>query len=114
MTTSEFKQFEQNIDYANGLIAGGHTFDHIRAVAPSSESLAVAHPDDLYRAAWVQAVSALDYWLHREIVKRAVALINDTGRERPEPLSRLAIPFGSVERMRREPIASVFRDYLES
>lgn len=114
MTTSEFRQFEKNIDYARRLIAGGDTFEDMRNAMPNFEDRSLADPDDLYRAAWVQAVSALDHWMHREIVRRAVALINDTGRERPEALSRLAIPFGSVERMRREPIANIFRDYLEN
>jgi len=114
MTASEFGQFERNIAYAMGLITGGRTLEEIRNTAANLGDLTAAHPDDLYRAAWVQAISALDHWLHREIIKRAVALINDTGKERPEPLTKLAIPFGSVERMRREPIANVFHDYLEN
>lgn len=113
MTSIEFRQFEQNIAYARNLISSGRTLEEIRTMVSNLGDLQAAHPDDLYRAAWVQAISALDHWLHREIIRRAIVLINDTGRERPDQLARLAIPFGLVEKMRQTPVSAILRDYLE-
>ena len=36
---------------------------------------------DLYRAAWVQAVSALDHWVHRELYDRALGCALNVGAE---------------------------------
>ncbi|TDC96134.1 hypothetical protein [Actinomadura sp. 7K507] len=109
-----FQQFEENIRYAEGLVIGGRALEGIRGIPNMNfGALSAAHPEDLYRAAWNQAVSALDHWLHREIIDRAVILTNDMGRERPAALQRLPMPFAMVERMHTESMRDVFREYLE-
>lgn len=111
---SPFEQFEENLQYAQGLVTGGRALEGIQAIPGRNfGDLSAAHPEDLYRAAWNQAVSALDHWLHREIIDRAVILTNDVGRQRPAPLRRLQMPFETVERMHREPMREVFREHLE-
>ncbi|MFI0352862.1 hypothetical protein [Actinomadura sp. 9N407] len=110
-----FKQFEENIRYTEGLVTGGRALEGIRSISgPNFGDLSAAHPEDLYRAAWNQAVSALDHWLHREIIDRAVTLISDLGRERPAALQRLQMPFETVERMRNASMQRIFREHLEN
>jgi hypothetical protein len=101
------QEFEENIQYARGLIAGGIALQGMQSFP--------AHPDDLYRAAWSQAVSAMDHWLHNEIIERAVRLANDVGNQRPQSMLNLKMPFEMVERINigREPSHVVFRDFLE-
>ncbi len=90
------QEFDENIQYARALIAGG--------VALQSLQNFPAHPEDLYRAAWNQAVSAMDHWLHDELIERAVRLANDTGNQRPQSMLNLRLPFEMVERTRSEPV----------
>ena len=99
------QEFDENIQYARALIAGG--------VALQSLQNFPAHPEDLYRAAWNQAVSAMDHWLHDELIDRAVRLANDTGNQRPQSMLNLRLPFEMVERTRSEPVYVVFRDFLK-
>lgn len=98
------QEFDENIHYARALIAGGAA---LRAL-PNFP----AHPEDLYRAAWNQSVSAMDHWLHDELINRAVRLANDTGNRRPQSMLTLRLPFEALERTRNEPIYVVFRDFL--
>lgn len=106
MTNSNLHEFEENIQYARGLIAGG--------IALQGRGLRnfPAHPEDLYRAAWNQAVSAMDHWLHDELIERAVMLANDLGNLRTSRMNDLKVPFADVERMRGVSFPVVFRDFL--
>jgi hypothetical protein len=99
------QEFDENIQYARALIAGGVALQRL----PNFP----AHPEDLYRAAWNQAVSAMDHWLHDELIERAVGLANDTGNQRPSSMLNLRLPFEMVERTRSEPVHVVFRDFLK-
>ncbi|SFE78742.1 hypothetical protein [Streptomyces mirabilis] len=103
MSTSPYQQFRDNLTYAEELIEAAR---YIR------EDLS----RDLYRAAWVQAVSALDHWVHQEVYERAVAIAMNTTAPRPAQLEKLPIPWMYMERTRHsgEPLAVVFREALES
>ena len=98
-------EFEENIQYARSLIAGGLALQSLQNFP--------AHPEDLYRAALIQAVSAMDHWLHDEIITRAIVLANDIGNPRPQSMKNLKMPFEMVERTRKDGIHVVFRDFLE-
>jgi hypothetical protein len=98
------QEFDENIQYAKALIEGGAALQALPKFP--------AHPEDLYRAAWNQAVSAMDHWLHDELIDRAVRLANDTGNRRPQSMLMLRLPFEALERTRHEPIYVVFRDFL--
>jgi hypothetical protein len=112
--TSQLRLFDENIEYARDLIAGGFALEGLRNFPTANYGdLGKAHPEDLYRAAWNQAVAAMDHWLHDEVIERAVKLANDTGNLRPPSLANLKIPFKMVERMREEGSHVVFRDFLE-
>lgn len=67
---------------------------------------------DLYRAAWVQAVSALDHWLHREIVGRAITIINDRPTPRPDRLRGYPVAWETVEDMQRRSIDEVMTEHM--
>jgi restriction system protein len=99
------QEFDENIQYAKALIAGGAALRGLQNFP--------AHPEDMYRAAWNQAVSAMDHWLHDELIDRAVRLANDTGNQRPQSMLNLRLPFEMVERTRSEPVYVVFRDFLK-
>ena len=112
--TPQLQLFDENIQYARDLIAGGVALQGLRNFpAANYGDLGKAHPEDLYRAAWNQAVAAMDHWLHDEVIERAVKLANDTGNRRPPSMLNLKMPFKMVERMRNEAVHVVFRDFLE-
>ncbi|MFI5966968.1 hypothetical protein ACIA8J_33035 [Streptomyces asoensis] len=67
---------------------------------------------DLYRAAWVQAVSALDHWLHREIVSRAIVIINDRPAPRPDRLKAYTVSWATVEDMQNRSIDDVMSEHM--
>ncbi|WP_167530496.1 MGMT family protein [Microbispora hainanensis] len=106
-TPAAFEQFQQNLQYARQLVDGGRNL----------ERLAVGSFDvtDLYRAAWTQAVAALDHWVTREIVDRAVALALSPEVRRPPKFSNLSIPVELFERVHHhdEPLGDSFRAHLE-
>jgi hypothetical protein len=113
VSPTPWQQFQQNITFARGMIDGGEAIGQIKAAGLiSTGTLIAAHPEDLYRAAWSQSISALDHWLHLEIVARAVTLIRDTGSPRPKRLNNLKVSFTYVDRMRTEERGAVFSEYL--
>lgn len=61
--TVAFAELVSNLGYARDLVRGGQYLEQLQVGA-----FDVA---DLYRAAWVQAVSALDHWVHCELYDRA-------------------------------------------
>ncbi|HWD04732.1 MAG TPA: DUF4268 domain-containing protein, partial [Amycolatopsis sp.] len=70
---------------------------------------------DLYRAAWVQAVSALDHWVHRELYDRALGFaITMSEQSPPTKFLKLRIPLTLFEGARREPenLPTAFAAYL--
>jgi hypothetical protein len=71
--------------------------------------------DDLYRAAWVQAVAAVDHWVKREVIERGVWLAQQPTAARPAKFNKLSISVELFERMHHgdEPLGEVFRARLE-
>lgn len=106
-TPAAFEQFQQNLEYARQLVDGGRNL----------ERLAVGSFDvtDLYRAAWTQAVAALDHWVTREIVDRAVGLALTPDVPRPDKFNNLSIPVELFEKVHHhdEPLGEMFRTHLE-
>ncbi|MEV0161305.1 restriction endonuclease [Nonomuraea fuscirosea] len=102
-----FEQYQRNLGYARQLVRGGRNL----------ERLGVGSFDvtDLYRAAWTQAVAALDHWVTQEIIDRAVALAQRPGVPRPNSFSKLTMPVELVEKVHHnaEPLADAFRVALE-
>lgn len=85
-----FHEFKQNLEYARQIVQGGRLLSGLQVGS--------FDVDDLYRAAWVQAVAALDHWVHEEIYHRAVTIAqqpNDTGK--PKKFLSFEIPMGLFE-----------------
>ncbi|GAA4512863.1 hypothetical protein GCM10023191_079210 [Actinoallomurus oryzae] len=102
-----FDQFQRNINYARQLIQGGQNLEHLKVGA--------FDVTDLYRAAWSQAVAAIDHWVTREIVDRGVVLALRPGVPRPAKFDKLTMPVALFEKIHHhsEPLAEVFRAHLE-
>ncbi|GAA4966631.1 hypothetical protein GCM10023238_38030 [Streptomyces heliomycini] len=55
-----------NLSYARRMVKAGRMLTPFRS--PTIDI------DDFYRAAWVQAVAAIDHWLHEEVLRRVAEL----------------------------------------
>lgn len=95
------------------MITGGRALEGLRGPQANYGDLSAAHPEDLYRAAWSQAVSALDHWLHEEVLRSAVALVASRQRPLPERLARLRLPLATVEEMAEDSKATVFGEFVK-
>ena len=84
-----FHEFGNNLAYARDLVRGGQHLEHLQVGA-----FDVA---DLYRAAWVQAVSALDQWVHRELYDRALGFALNVDVPRPARFLTIKIPMRLFE-----------------
>lgn len=82
--TSAFLDFRRNLDYAKQIVQSARLLSELRV-----GSLDV---DDLFRAAWVQAVAALDHWVHEEIYHRAVIIAQQQGTNKPRRFMAFEIP----------------------
>ncbi|MEV4157831.1 hypothetical protein AB0J48_32895 [Nocardia salmonicida] len=89
--TAEYLTFTVNIKYGRDLIEAGRTL--------ATLGVDVFDIGDLYRAAWTQAVSALDHWLHEEICARVKVLADETSG-RPHALQTFALPLAVVDDIR--------------
>lgn len=91
--TREFQAFRANIEYARRMVTAGRNL-----AAFQSPVLDIG---DFYRAAWVQAVSALDHWLHEELYRRVAELASKDDPHMPHQLTRFELPLSKVEEIRR-------------
>ncbi|MBG0813081.1 hypothetical protein [Planomonospora sp. ID82291] len=106
--TEAFQEFHRNLEYARDLVNGGRRLEQLKVGAFDI--------GDIYRAAWVQAVAALDHWVHQEIYSRAVRLAQQPGVERPDRFNRLQIPMELFERIHHHEasLGEAFREHLEA
>jgi hypothetical protein len=105
-TTSPLDELRANLNLARGLVAGGRALETL--------DIGKFEISDMYRAAWVQAVSALDQWAFREIYERALGLALDAAADRPPKFLKLQVPMGMFEDLyhRSGDIEKTFSDYL--
>ncbi|GAA3794282.1 hypothetical protein GCM10022226_12040 [Sphaerisporangium flaviroseum] len=102
-----FEQFQQNLGYARQLVHGGRNLERL--------GVGAFDVTDLYRAAWTQSVAALDHWITREIVDRAVSLALQPHATRPPKFIKLAIPVEMFEKVHyhNADLGQTFRTHLE-
>ncbi|MEU5979873.1 hypothetical protein [Streptomyces sp. NPDC047315] len=105
-------QFTTNIDFCRRMVHSGAALESAATSQLNLGDLSQVEHTDLYRAAWVQAVSALDHWLHREIVSRAIAIINDRPTPRPDRLKNYAVSWQTVEDMQSRSIDDVMTEHM--
>ena len=82
-----------NLSYARRMVKTGGMLTPFRS--PTIDI------DDFYRAAWVQAVAAIDHWLHEEVLRRVAELTVEDGPDMPPQLRRYELPLHRVEAVRR-------------
>ncbi|MEV0165208.1 hypothetical protein [Nonomuraea fuscirosea] len=87
--TPAFHNLERNLEYVHQLISAGKS---LATFAPANLDVG-----DLYRAAWVQAIAALDYWVSQEIYSRAIRLAQEPEVEKPKKFREFAIPMAVFE-----------------
>ncbi|MEW9527563.1 hypothetical protein [Microbispora sp. NPDC049125] len=88
-STPAFGDFQQNLGYARQLVEGGRLLSDLAVTSFDTE--------DLFRAAWVQAVAALDHWVHEEIYHRAVVIAQKRGGVKPRRFLEFDIPMELFE-----------------
>lgn len=91
--TRQFEAFQTNLSYARRMVKTGGMLTPFRS--PTIDI------DDFYRAAWVQAVAAIDHWLHEEVLRRVAELTAKDSPEMPPQLRRYELPLHRVEAVRR-------------
>ncbi|WP_399888382.1 hypothetical protein ACGH7X_25545 [Streptomyces sp. BBFR51] len=91
--TRQFEAFATNLSYARRMVKAGRMLSPFRS--PTIDI------DDFYRAAWVQAVAAIDHWLHEEVLRRVAELTAKDSPEMPPQLRRYELPLHRVEAVRR-------------
>jgi hypothetical protein len=103
-----FDEFWDNLNYARELVRGGQHLERLKVGAFDVE--------DLYRAAWVQAVSALDHWVHRELYERALGFVVNVGIPRPRKFLTLQIPMALFEDVHHhsKTLHETFLDHLRT
>ncbi|MFB7928676.1 hypothetical protein ACFC4C_06165 [Streptomyces sp. NPDC056039] len=91
--TRQFEAFMTNLSYARRMVEAGRMLTPFRS--PTIDI------DDFYRAAWVQAVAAIDHWLHEEVLRRVAELTAQDSPEMPPQLRRYELPLHRVEAVQR-------------
>jgi hypothetical protein len=91
--TRQFEAFMTNLSYARRMVETG------RMLTPfQSPTIDI---DDFYRAAWVQAVAAIDHWFHEEVLRRVAELAARDSPDMPHRLRVYELPLHRVEAVRR-------------
>ncbi|MGW0731631.1 hypothetical protein [Streptomyces sp. NPDC002851] len=91
--TREFQQFQTNLKYARKMVVAGQGLSTFR---PQGVDV-----DDFYRAAWVQAVAAIDHWFHEVLFRRVAELTAEDSPGMPHQLTRFELPLSKVEEVQR-------------
>jgi hypothetical protein len=90
---SPFDNFRRNLDYARSLADAGRRFGELR--------IGLFEIDDVFRAAWVQAVAALDHWVRQEVHSRMLEMTKQWQSRRPSGFSRFPVPMDVLENVYR-------------
>jgi restriction system protein len=88
-TTWAYSDLGRNLNYARSLTSAGIHLEQLQ--------VASFEVDDVYRAAWVQAVAALDHWVHQEIYDRMGRLSEKPLGKKPEKYRNLSLPLAAIE-----------------
>jgi len=91
--TREFQAFRTNIEYARKMVLAGQSLAAFQSP--------VFDIGDFYRAAWVQAVSAIDHWFHEVLYRRVAELAVQDSPGMPYQLNNFELPLKKVEEVRR-------------
>jgi restriction system protein len=87
-----FVNLQRNLNYARNLATAGQ---HLTQLQVGSFEVA-----DVFRAAWVQSVAALDHWVRQEIRARMRWLATHPGAEKPAGFKGFPLTLGLWEEVR--------------
>jgi restriction system protein len=90
-TSAAYDNLSRNLNYARNLTAAGSHLEQLK--------VSLFEVTDVYRAAWVQAVAAIDHWVHQEVCDRMVRLSLDPTSKKPPGYSRFQLPLDLVEKV---------------
>jgi len=88
-TPSAFDNLKHNLDLARSLAEAGKHFSELGA--------SLFEVDDIFRAAWVQAVAALDHWVRQEVHTRMLELAKQWQPTRPSGFSKFEVTMDTLE-----------------
>ncbi|MFI7609390.1 restriction endonuclease [Micromonospora sp. NPDC049366] len=86
-----FTSLRRNLDYARSLATAGQHLDQLKVGA--------FEVSDVFRAAWVQSVAALDHWVRQEIRARMLELVAQPAVQKPKAFMAFQISLGLVEQV---------------
>ncbi|MFG3707088.1 restriction endonuclease [Micromonospora sp. NPDC047670] len=86
-----FTNLRRNLDYARSLATAGQHLDQLKVGA--------FEVSDVFRAAWVQSVAALDHWVRQEIRARMLKLAAQPNAQKPKAFMAFQISLGLVEQV---------------
>ncbi|MFD6563879.1 restriction endonuclease [Micromonospora profundi] len=86
-----FANLQRNLNYARSLATAGQ---HLALLKVGAFEIS-----DVFRAAWVQSVAALDHWVRQEIRARMLRLAAQPGVEKPRAFAAFQISMGLVEQV---------------
>jgi restriction system protein len=92
-TTNAYANLSRNLNYARNLTSAGSHLEQLQ--------VNLFEVTDVYRAAWVQAVAALDHWVHQEIYDRMLSLTETPTAAKPDGYAKFELPLGVVERVQK-------------
>lgn len=90
-TSSAYENLSRNLNYARNLTSAGSHLQELK--------VNLFEVTDVYRAAWVQAVAALDHWVHQEICDRMDRLAAESGSKKPRAYAKFELPLDLVEKV---------------
>lgn len=97
--TKPFANLQRNLNYARSLATAGQHLAQLKVGA--------FEVPDVFRAAWVQGVAALDYWVRQEVRTRMLQLARHPGGTKPKGFSTFEIPLGQIERVLQSHVSLV-------
>jgi restriction system protein len=83
------RNLSRNLNYARNLTSAGSHLEQLQ--------VNLFEVTDVYRAAWVQAVAALDHWVHQEIRERMLRLSEQPAATKPDGYRKFSLSLGAFE-----------------
>lgn len=87
-----FSNLQRNLNYARNLATAGQHLAQLQVGA--------FEVPDVFRAAWVQSVAALDHWVRQELRSRMLLLASQPGGARPAGFTSFPMSLGLMEAVR--------------
>ncbi|MFI5659715.1 hypothetical protein [Streptomyces sp. NPDC051684] len=91
--TAQFDSFLTNLTYARRMVDAGKILE---ALSPRG-----VDTEDFYRAAWVQAIGALEHWVQEETLRRVTEEAVKASPDMPRRLREYPLPLHRMEAVQR-------------